>query len=126
MSIEAGIATVVYAGIGIKPFPTLLPENPTLPAITYQFVGGRSFGPFDTIGPQRWRLQFDIYGQKHSDVSTLRDQLIQSFAAPGSYPVRLADGTILNAARFIQAFDHFDSDARQFRIVVEFYIHFNL
>lgn len=102
---------------------TVLPEGATLPATTYQVVGGRSDATLDTSGMQKLRVQFDCRAATADDAATARDALIA--ALNGRIGETLEDGTWLDSAELIQTIDYFDSDSRQFRKGVEFYVNFN-
>jgi len=102
--------------------PVTLPEIPTLPAATYQIVGGSSEPTFQTSGMQKLRVQFDHYGNTYSDANGLREA---TRVLLNGYSGTLSDGTVLQKADLIQSVDYFENDARQYRCMSEFYLWFD-
>lgn len=107
--------------VGTRVYPVTLPENPTLPALSYQIAGGSSLPTFETSGMQRLRVQFEARGATYDDAANLRAVLI---AELNGMQAALSDGTTLQNAELIESIDYFDQDPRQFRCGVEFYLHF--
>ncbi|GGA80703.1 hypothetical protein GCM10011507_34900 [Edaphobacter acidisoli] len=139
MILEGIVALIVQAGSGLEAitanriFPITLPENigatlATGPAITFQIVGGRSDPTFETSGLQMLRVQFDCYAVGTASASgaktayQVRDALTQLL---NGYRGALPDGSWLEGAELIQMIDFFESAARQYRCMVEFYLYFN-
>ena len=127
--IQAGIFsllsqnTSISALIGSRIYPVLLPEDSTLPAMTYHVIGGASMPTLSTSGMQRMRMQFDCWGQTYDDAATLRSTLI---SALNGYQGTLSDGTNLQFAQLIgPGTDFFEDAPRQFRCMCEFYLFFN-
>jgi Protein of unknown function (DUF3168) len=103
--------------------PMQLPENPTLPAATYQVVGGSSRPTLDTSGMQKLRLQVDCVGKSYLDADKLRWALVNFLNGLSG---TLIDGTVLQLAQFIQPIDFaYWDDSRQFRCAAEFYFYYN-
>jgi hypothetical protein len=127
MSFQSGLFALLRADAGVmavvseRIFPVLLPENATLPALTYHVVGGSSAPTFATSGMQKVRIQFDCFARSYLDADRARDALRQSLYG---YRGTLADGTFLQNAELIQSVDFFDNDPRQFRCMSEFYFYF--
>lgn len=116
LTADAGIAAL----IGTRVYPVMLPENPTLPALIYKFVGGRSTPTLTTSGMQRSRLEIDCYGATYDDASALRSAVI---AALNGLQGQLADGTYLQNADLLNpGLDFFEDEPRQYRCMVEFYL----
>jgi hypothetical protein len=113
----------VSALIGTRLHPLSLREAETLPAMTYQLVGGSSDPTFETSGMQRLRVQFDCWGENYDDAAGLRDALIKAL---NGYQGLLSDGTYLQNADLISSIgaDYFEDMPRQYRCMVEFYFYF--
>jgi hypothetical protein len=128
MSIGAGIYALLKADDGVaavvggRIFPVLLPENATLPAMTYQIIGGTSDPTFETSGPQRVRIQFDVFAAKYIDADSGREAIRKVL---NGFVGSLADGTYLQNANLIQGTDYFLEYPRSFRCMSEFYLYFN-
>ena len=130
MNLKAGIFSLLTTDpnigplVGTRVYPILLPENATLPAIRYQFVGGSSDPTFETSGMQKVRVQFDCFGADPDSADVLRTTLIKAL---NGYRGQLVDGTFLQNADLINALgiDFFDNDARQDRCMSEFYLWFD-
>jgi len=129
MNLKAGLFSLLsgFSGItalaGTRFYPITVPENPTLPAIRYLYVGGSSDPTFETSGLQKLRIQFDCLGATADDADALRTALIQAL---NGYRGALSDGTYLQLADLLgPGTDFFDNDARQYRCIVEFYLYFD-
>jgi hypothetical protein len=108
------------SGVGIR--PVMLPSGFPMPAMTYQIVGGSSYPTLDGDGLQKVRMQFDCYGNSYLDATNLREK-VRKFL--NGFSGQLSDGTFLQFADLIQSIDFpFDSDPRQFRCGIEFYLWF--
>jgi len=128
--IQAGIFnllsqnTSIAALIGSRIYPVLLPEDPTLPAMTYHTIGGASMPTLSTSGQQRMRMEFDCWGATYDDAATLRVTLI---AALNGYRGTLSDGTtVLDTQLVGPGTDFFEDAPRTFRCLCEFYVFSNL
>lgn len=108
-------------------YPVVLPENETLPAITYQVVGGSADPTFETSGWQRMRVQVDVFGpysRGRDGYRTASNLRLVMISALNGYAGTVADGTQLQDVEFIQMIDGFQNDARQYRCGFEMYLHF--
>ena len=104
---------------GAKVYPDQLPENPTLPALEYQWVGGGGKPSLNASGPQRWRLQVNAWGSTFDSAETLK------WAVLNGYRGTLSDGTLVQFIQLIGPIRlSFENDAREFGCGVEFYVHF--
>lgn len=116
LTADSGIAAL----IGTRVYPVMLPEDPTLPALLYKFVGGASSPTLTTSGMQRSRLEIDCYGATYDDASALRSAVI---AALNGFQDELGDGTYLQNAELLNpGLDFFEDEPRQYRCMVEFYL----
>ena len=126
--IEQGLFTLISSDptisgmIGTRVYPILLPESPTLPAITYQVTRGNGDPTFETSGLIKLYMQFDCWGKTYSDAAQLRKALVKLL---NGYQGVLSDGTDLQLGQFQQPIDFFEQDARQYRCAVEFYFLFD-
>jgi hypothetical protein len=127
--IEAGIynllagAPGIAALVGTRIHPMVLPEGSPLPALTYQTVGSSSEPTFATSGPQRLRLEINCWAAGYLDAITLRSAV---GATLDGYQGVLSEGTYLQDIQSLQQVDFFETDARQYRAMAEFYLYFNL
>lgn len=115
----------LIAIVGGRVFAVVLPENATLPAMTYQVVGGSSEPTFDTSGLQKVRVQFDFFADSktgsYKAAAGARDALRKLL---NGYTGTLSDGTVVQNADLIQNIDFFEEYPRQFRCMSEFYFYF--
>jgi hypothetical protein len=121
MTLLAGNAPIA-ALVGTRISWVVLPENSTLPALTFQNVGSISSPTFETRGMQRMRVQFDCWGATYLDAITLRkavETLLDGFQGT------LSDGTYLQNVVSLQQVDFFDHDVRVFRAMIEFRLYYD-
>lgn len=123
---DAGIQAAAPGGIAVLE----LTELAISPAITYHVVGGSGgliLGPSrQNAGPQRRRIQFDAraWGSEGSAAQAYATRNAIRKVLNG-FGGELPNGFIVNSIWLIQEFDIFDSDARDFRAVAEYYALFN-
>ena len=116
LAADAGFAAAVPGPIA----DTLLPEGATLPALTYQVVGGEEDPTFDTAGLARVRVQFDVRAADGDSARAGRKNLIRVLNGfRGQLP---SGGPWVEGIQLIERIDYFDNDARQFRKGAEFYV----
>jgi hypothetical protein len=60
--------------------PVLLPTAQPMPAITITVIVGTSTPTLTSSGLQKWRIQFDCWGDTYLDATTVRDALIPFLA----------------------------------------------
>lgn len=117
--LEQNIASVLQAQsaiatlVGTRVYPIVLPEDPTLPAATYQIVGSSSNPTLTNAGMQKIRLQIDCWGDVYGDAVTLRDAVATSL-----------DGYQDTNVQFLllSKHDDYDHELLQYRAIIEFYI----
>lgn len=103
-------------------YPLVLPTQPTLPAITYSFIGGTSRPTNDSPGSQRYRVEVNCWGNTYSEAVTLRAAVI---TALNGYPAGRVQTTSIQSIQYLQPTDFFDHDVLQYRAMVEFYVYAN-
>lgn len=125
-NLPAGIFSLLTANAAVsaliasRVYPVLLPEDPTLPAICYKLIGGRSDATLSTSGMQRTRLEINCYGADYDGASALRTAVIKALEG---YQGALSDGTFLQNADLVSpGTDFFEDEPRQYRCMVEFYL----
>lgn len=136
MTFMAALKEMLWANPGFKAASpggiefVLAPQRPqpadgsALPALTtMQRVGGSSKQTFDSAGPQKLRVQFDFHAGSY-ELAEAAHQALR--AALERYQGKLADGTYLQQAVYLQAIDFYDNEPRQFRCACEFYLYFCL
>lgn len=109
LSASSAITTL----IGSRIYPVIIPEDTTLPALSYWFVSGTASPTMDTRGTIRSRVQLDCWGQTYSDAVTLRAAVIQAIAGH-------RDSSF--SAQIVSVHDEFIEDALQYRAVLEAYL----
>jgi hypothetical protein len=107
----------ITAITGPRIYPLLLPQDPTLPAIDYSFIGGSSSPTFTTKGYKRYRVEINCWGNTYSDAVTLRSTVT---AALDGY----SDGNM--SILLISPRDLFDHELLQYQAMAEFYVTSNL
>lgn len=71
----AGLSSLVSSRI----YPNTLPQNPTLPALTFRRVSTVPFSAMSNdTGVTRCRLQVDVWARKYSDLDAVGDQVRQA------------------------------------------------
>jgi len=84
--------------IGNRIYPIKLPQNPTLPAMTYRVISGMEHHDIDVAYP---RFQFNCWGESYSAARGLADATKQAFqrkhgAIGGSSGKAMIQGVVLN------------------------------
>ena len=74
--------TIIYARLngqttaGQNVFPLLLPQDPTLPAVTYQQISSVQTHQMGTSAPlYRVRVQVDVWGETYAQVRALANEV---------------------------------------------------
>lgn len=103
--------------IGNRLHPLVLPQAPTLPAMTFQVVGGLRQPTFRTAaGMVRRRVQFDVYASSYSDTDDVADALRLRL---DGYIGAAGDGEI-EAAMLEGERDTYESDVRAYRRSIDY------
>lgn len=105
-------STQVAALTGSRVYPLLVPQDSTLPAIDYIFVGGTISPTFDTPGTAKYRIEVNCWGDTYLEAVTVRAAVIQALNGYRSATLYV---------RLIQPRDMFDHELLQYRAMVEFY-----
>ena len=104
MNIEQCVSDYLEGSTGIgdlianRIYPIKLPQNSTLPAMTYRVISGMEHHDIDVAYP---RFQFDCWGESYSDARGLADEVKEAFqrmngAIGGSSGKTMIQGVILN------------------------------
>ena len=102
-------------------YPAILPESPSLPALTYQAISGSSSYTIDGVTCTMRRIQFDSWSTLYSDVKTVQYALHNVLDL---FSGTLSEGTqVLGSYRGIEM-DTYESDARMYRATTEYLFHF--
>lgn len=65
-----------HAGVDDRIYPVKLPQNPTLPAITYQIISGlRGYTQDGKDGVTDYRVQINIDAYSYAECRTVRDAI---------------------------------------------------
>ena len=82
MNIEQCISHYLEASTGIhdliadRIYPVKMPQNPTLPALTYRVISGMEHHNIDVAYP---RFQFNCWGESYSDAKALSVEVKEAF-----------------------------------------------
>jgi hypothetical protein len=116
-NVLSGMPAIIAITTADRIYPAILPTEPTLPELTYAFVGGTVKPTMDTRGTQKSRVQLDCWGNSYPDAVTLRNAVIDSLAG-------YADANF--STQILQTIDFFEHEALQYRAVVEVYLFYAL
>jgi hypothetical protein len=125
--IETGIFSLlsmeptISALVADRVYPVILPTEASMPAVTYQIVGGSSQPTLTEPGVQRVRLQVDCWASDaYLTAAAVRAALTMFLANKGG--VQLVDGTFLQGVQYISPLDFYASGDELFRCGAEFYL----
>lgn len=120
--LRAHIVTSLGAGIGGRMYPEILPQMPTLPAITYQVVSEwRRPTLHGTDGLPRVRVQMDCWANTSLEARSVADavrEAIDGFAGlMGGSP-----GADISGIFAANSFSSYDPDAKMYRVSRDYMI----
>jgi hypothetical protein len=125
MSLESNLHTIITTApsftalAGTRLYPVLLPEEPTLPAATYQRIS--TTREYTTTGPvalNRVRIQLDCWADTYAQVKQLQAAILAILEDRSPYTSAGIDSITL-----ITATDGYEQDARIYRVSMDFYIY---
>jgi hypothetical protein len=103
---------------GTRLYPVLLPEEPTLPAATYQRITTiRSYSTTGPVSLNRVRMQFDCWGETYAQVKQLQAALLAILEDRSTYTSAGIDSIMLDTAT-----DGYEHDARIYRVSLDFIV----
>ena len=125
MSIAGDIRTFLLADvtlaalIGTRLYPLILPQDPTVPAITFQWISGqRAHAADGAVGLASPRVQFDCWAETYLDVEAtfeaLRKRLDGFQGAAGTSRIQ---GAFFETER-----DSYDDKVRLYGRSVDFFV----
>ncbi len=101
-------------------YPLILPQSPTLPALTYQGIGGtRIEGMTEGTGLIRPHLQIDAWGETYESA---RDVIVQVEAALDRWADATTNPVILDCFALREPLADFERETRQYRVSMDFEI----
>lgn len=119
MIVEAEISSTlqVYAGliplVSTRIYPLLLPQTPVLPAIVYQKISGpRSYSHSGDSNLTFTRYQFSIWAHTYAIAKSVAAQLRACLSGK--------QFTTIRAAFVANEMDGYDSETKDFRIIMDF------
>ena len=125
MSIASDVRTFIIADatitglIAARLYPIILPQEPTMPAMTYQWISGTRFHSMDGAsklsGP---RVQFDCWAATYLDAEALFEALrkrLDGYRGP-------AGSSTIQGAFFSSERDLYESEPKLYRRSVDFFI----
>jgi hypothetical protein len=127
--IEAGLfsllstTSAITTLCGTRIYPAVLPTDPTYPCVLYKLISAKPSPTLSTSGFQRWRVEFDCFGQTYASAVAVRSAIRSTLEG---YRGTLTDGTLLQDAQFVQLGDFYEDGARVYRCMLEEYLFFNL
>lgn len=98
--------------IGTRFYPGALPQNATLPAVTYRQISGPDTA--GTTGVSHPRYQFDCWGSTYIDASNVADQVEAAFRDHVA-----ADSPAFRGGRRASRLDVYEPATDRFRVVVD-------
>ena len=104
MNIEECVSAYLEASTGIhdlianRIYPIKLPQNPTLPAVTYRVISGMEHHNIDVAYP---RFQFDCWGESYGNAKEVAYEIKEAFQRKksvigGTSGKAMIQGVILN------------------------------
>lgn len=95
--------------ISIRIYPMMMPQDPILPAVTYQRIGN---SPINTVsgaaGLDNPRIQFDCWATTYESVKALGDTVRKALAVAPFAALQMSDG------------DMYDYDTEIYRVSMDF------
>jgi hypothetical protein len=118
--LESQLHQILAAALpDVRVYPVILPEDPTLPAVSFQRISTtRQYATTGPVGLNRVRLQFDCWSRAYAEVKRLQAALMAAFEDRSSYA-----GTSIDSSQLITASDGFEQAARIYRVSLDFYIY---
>lgn len=122
--IESGLHSLILADsrftdlAGTRLYPTILPDDPQLPAVTYQRITTRR--GYTTTGPvslNRVRLQFDVWASAYSQTKQIQAALLAILEDRSLYA-----GAGIDSVQLDMATDGYEHDARIYRVSMDFIV----
>lgn len=118
LSTHPGLSALIAGRI----YPLVLPQKPTLPAITYQRISGlrvRSHqGPSGLASP---RFQFDAWADSYASARTVADELRRALdgfrGMMGGAPGVRVDAVHLDTDR-----DLYETETRRWRVQADYFV----
>jgi hypothetical protein len=101
---------------GDRVFPVLLPERVRFPAVTYQRI--TTVRDYTTTGPvalDRVRMQYDVWAMTYPECKALQRAIVAAIEGAG-------DGDPIDSVRLDTAFDGYESEARVYRVSLDFIV----
>lgn len=105
----------VAALVGNRVYPIILPQDPTLPAITYQIISQTPTG--GNIHLHNMRLQVDCWSTSYAGADGLAAKVI---AALRLYGERSNQRPLLMSAYDVNRQDLFEPDTNEWRVSIDF------
>lgn len=126
MSVETVLKTRLdgYAGlsalIATRVYPNVLPQNVTLPAISYRRVTAERISAMGSdSGVVRARFQFDVWAVSYADARAVTEQLRGALQR-----WRNASGTVIQDTFFLNEIDLYEDETRVHHVAVDFEINY--
>lgn len=125
MSISSDLRTFLLADatlttlIGTRMYPLVLPQDPTVPAITYQIISGHRFHSTDgACGLSTPRIQYDCWAATYLEVESLFEALRKRLDGYQG----LAGSSQVQAAFFESERDDYEDEAKLYRRSADFFV----
>lgn len=107
----------ITALISTRSYPLLLPQHPTIPAVTYQKVSNT--GQKGTSTLRETRYQFNCWGRTYAEAHTLATQVKAAFEE--WHDLDQTPG--VNMGLVVNELDDYDDEAKVFRVIVDVILH---
>lgn len=109
--------TGMSALVSTRVYPLLMPQNVTLPAITYQRISGT--GQHGSSNIREARYQINIWGGTFAAVqaiATVVRAALEEWTSGGA-------GAMIRMARIVNELDDYEDDSRTFRTIIDVILH---
>ena len=121
---EAGLISLlvanngVHALVGGRIYPLLLPETPTLPAVTYQVISTVPVYSLDgAAGAQKVRIEFNAWANTYGECKQVSAAIRTTLE---SYRGALTDSTFVATVAVVNSTDYYDDTARLYRVQTDY------
>lgn len=115
--LKIALSTAASASVGTRIYPTILPEHPTYPALTYQRISNT--GQDGTSNRKESRWQINCWSVSHFGSHTLA-----ALVKAGLEEYHDMDQTPGIAwVRVVNELDDYDDEAEVFRVIVDVILH---
>lgn len=116
---NAGVAALTSTRI----YPLILPQNPTMPAITYQRISGTGQDGTSTLRQSRW--QVNCWSKRRDGAGGYGEvqQLATAVKAALEEYIELSQTPGINMARVVNELDDYEDETQVYRVIIDVILH---